>query len=319
MKRNNQHNYGGLQHNRGGLGESSTLKIVATIIAVAVVVGLSVFAYRFLFPTPLSEDLARMQTSSVSQSTSSAVQEAGEMTAATSEAMQDFLLSEQAAQEEAMKEKGLPTPVIANYQDILIHTPIAPKELQGILFHQASFETALPLETQLPYADPEKMEIDADYQIAEEQPTGNEWLDGLGLHLWRADTATEMDTSIDVGGEAGTQVYSPIDGTVVKVNTYDLYETVEDYEIHIQPTGHAELDLVIIHIDSVSVKEGDKVVAGVTPVAIVRDLAGEDITDIQLSYYTREEHGNHTHIQLNNADYPEYRETRLKDAYKVEE
>lgn len=221
--------------------------------------------------------------------------------------------------EEEVLPSYLPTPLVAEFEDVLIHTPVAPAELEGILFHQASFETAYVLSTQLPEANVEKMEENPDYKIAKEQPTGDEYLDAQALHLWREGADTAMDTSIDVGAEAGTQVYAPITGTVVLVNEYELYETFTDYEIHIQPDGRPNLDVVVIHISDVEVKAGDKVIGGVTPLARVRDIASEDITDIQLAYYTKEGHGNHTHVQVNNADYPEYRETRLKGAYKVED
>ena len=56
---------------------------------------------------------------------------------------------------------------------------------------------------------------------------------------------------------------------------------------------------------------------GVTPIALVRDLAAEDITDIQLAFYSHAGHGNHTHVQVNNADMENYRETRLEGAYEV--
>lgn len=214
---------------------------------------------------------------------------------------------------------GIPTPLIAQYDDVLLHSPIHASKLEGILFHQASFETALPLSTQLPDADPEAMLENPDYEIADEQPEGDEWLVAKALHLWREDTPTAMDTSIDVGAEAGTEVYAPVTGTVVLVTTYSLYDTCEDYEIHIQPDGRSDLDVVEIHIQDVLVKAGERVTGGQTPIAKVRDLAAEDITDIQIGFYTKEGHGNHTHVQVNNADYPEYRETRLKGAYKVKD
>lgn len=241
------------------------------------------------------------------------------------QASQNQLQEEQAAADAAEAAdaatalEGIPTPLIAEYDGVLLHSPIRARELEGILFHQASFETALPMETQLPEADPEAMENNPDYEIAREQPTGDEWLVAKALHLWREYTPTAMDTSVDLGAEAKTQVYAPVTGTVVLVNTYDLYDVVKDYEIHIQPDGRPDLDVVEIHIQDVSVKAGDRVIGGETPIAKVRDLAAEDITDIQLAYYSKEGHGNHTHVQVNDADYPEYRETRLKGAYKVKD
>ena len=223
-----------------------------------------------------------------------------------------------AAEAEAEAKAGLPTPLIAEYDGLMIHTPIKASDLEGILFHQAATEYGLVLSTQLPDADPETMLTNPDYEIAENQPTGDEWLNAKALHLWRTDAVTDMDTSIDVGAEAGTQVYAPVTGTVVLVEIYELYETIDDYNIHIQPDGRPDLDVVEIHVQDVQVKAGDKVVGGETPLAKVRDLAAEDITDIQLAFYSKEGHGNHTHVQVNNANADKYRETRLKDAIELE-
>ncbi|MBQ9069303.1 MAG: hypothetical protein IJ131_09670 [Eggerthellaceae bacterium] len=225
---------------------------------------------------------------------------------------------EASASSSSNQEEGFPIGVIAECNGALLHSPIRPADLEGVLFHQASYHTALPMTSQLPEADVAAMEENPDYAIAEEQPTGDEWINARALHLWRDDTPTDMDTSIDVGAEAGTTVYAPVSGTVVLVCTYNLYDVVEDYELHIQPDGRPDLDVVLIHISDLEVKQGDKVAGGVTPVAHVRDLAAADITDIQLASYSKERHGNHTHVQVNNANDPEYRETRLKDATKVE-
>lgn len=219
---------------------------------------------------------------------------------------------------------GFPTPLVAEYDGVLIHSPVHPSKLNGILFHQASTKYGLPLETKLPEADEEKVFKTKSYDFAkaEDQTEGDEYLKGKALHLWRRWTPTEMDTSIDMGAEAGDTVYAPVTGTVVLVRTYRLYNTCDDYEIHIQPDGRDDLDVVEIHITDVTVKAGDKVVGGVTPMAKVRDLSKEKITDIQLAYYTKPGHGNHTHVQVNDTNWKDkdgktYKELRLKDAIEV--
>lgn len=219
---------------------------------------------------------------------------------------------------------GFPTPLVAEYDGVKIHSPVHVANLNGILFHQAATKWGLPLDTKLPEADEEKVFKTKSYDIKKplEQTEGDEYIKAKALHLWRRGTPTKMDSSIDVGAEAGDTVYAPVTGTVVLVRTYRLYDTCDDYEIHIQPGDRDDLDVVEIHVTDVAVKAGDKVEGGVTPIAKVRDLAAEDITDIQLAYYTKPGHGNHTHVQINDTKLKDdkgktYRETRLKDAVKV--
>ena len=207
---------------------------------------------------------------------------------------------------------------IAAYGDVKIYSPITQKEMTGVLFHQASYNTAVVVTTELPEANPEKVSIDHPVRVNHDQTEGD-WVDADALHLYRVQDATEMDTSIDVGAKAGTTVYAPVTGTVVLVKNYDLYGYVPDVRIHIQPEGHPELDVVLLHQYDPQVKAGDKVVAGATPLSSVRDIA-KDLTDVQLGFFTAaDDPGNHSHVQVNNADSPGYREDSLKGAYKVKD
>ena len=212
----------------------------------------------------------------------------------------------------------LPTRQVAAYGDIPIYSPIAQNRLTGVLFHQASYETALVMGTALPEANLEAVSIDNPVRVNREQTEG-QWCDADALHVYRTTDSTQMDTSVDVGAPWGSVVYAPVTGTVVKVQDYDLYGEIPDVRIHIQPEGHPELDVVLLHQYDPLVKAGDKVVGGETPLSFVRDIA-KDLTDIQLGFFTApDDPGNHSHVQVNNADYPGYREDSLKDAYQVKE
>ena len=296
--------------------------IVVIIVLLLVFAGGSAFAWTkgWFEGTPVGPLSDRIATLIVgerfdTETTIEAVEEG--VLEETSDICKEDLSKTEEVVEYQVAHDGFPTPLIAEYEDILIHSPIHTRNLNGLLFHQASNKYALQLDTKLPEAEEEKVYKTKSYDFAkpEEQTEGDEYLKGKALHLWRRWTPTAMDSSIDVGSEAGDTVYAPVSGTVVLVRTYRLYNTCDDYEIHIQPDGRDDLDVVEIHITDVSVKAGDKVVGGVTPMAKVRDLAKEKITDIQLSFYTKPGHGNHTHVQDN--DGKTYRELRLKDAIKV--
>lgn len=225
------------------------------------------------------------------------------------------------AQEEAEyyeTHKGRPKvcPLIAQCSGIDLRSPIAPADLTGVLFHQASYRYGLVMTTELPEADMERI-ASTRQPYANREQTEGDWLDAEAMHLWRAADATEMDTSIDVGAAPGTTVRSPVTGTVVLVKDYLLYNEVPDIEIHIQPDGRPDLDVVLLHTADPLVKAGDKVEAGVTQISHVRDIA-KDLTDVQLGFYTpADDAGNHTHVQVNNADYENYRAEKLAGAITV--
>ena len=209
-----------------------------------------------------------------------------------------------------------PNRQIAAYGKVKIYSPIAQENLTGVLFHQASYNTALVMTTKLPEANPEKVSVDHPVRVNNKQTEGK-WVDADALHLYRVQDATPMDTSIDVGAKAGTTVYAPVTGTVVKVTNYDLYGYVPDVKIQIQPEGHPELDVVVLHQYDPQVKAGDKVEGGVTPISSVRDIA-KDLTDVQLGFFTAaDDPGNHSHVEVNDASSKEYQERALKGAYKV--
>ena len=210
------------------------------------------------------------------------------------------------------------TPIIARYGDLDLHLPIRLADLTGVLFHQASYEYAFVLETEVSEADYDSAAGSAGMRINRNQENaGDQWADVEALHLYRTADDTELDTSIDVGGAAGTTVVSPVDGTVVLVKDYLLYDELPDIEIHIQPDGHPDLDVVLIHTTDPVVKGGDHVEAGITPISHVRNI-DDYLTDVQLGFFTPEGvGGNHTHVQVNDATYPGYRERKLEGAIKV--
>ena len=223
---------------------------------------------------------------------------------------------EEAAYYEAHKGRPKVNPLVAQYSDVDLRSPIAPADLTGVLFHQASLKYGLVMTTELPDADMERIAATRSPRVNRDQLEG-EWLDAEAMHLWRAADTTDMDTSIDVGALPGTIVRSPVTGTVVLLKDYKLYGEVDDIEIHIQPDGHPDLDVVLIHTTDPLVKAGDRVQAGVTEISHVRDIA-KDLTDVQLAFYTPDgDAGNHTHVQVNDANFEGYRANKLAGAISV--
>ena len=272
-------------------------RIVVAIIVILVAVGLGVVAFLMLNkPADVApkEDERIIATTDANFSTK----------------------EEEAAYYEAHKGRPKVNPLVAQYSDVDLRSPIAPVDLTGVLFHQASLKYGLVMTTELPDADMERIAATRSPRVNRDQLEG-EWLDAEAMHLWRAADTTDMDTSIDVGALPGTIVRSPVTGTVVLLKDYKLYGQVDDIEIHIQPDGHPDLDVVLIHTTDPLVKAGDRVQAGVTEISHVRDIA-KDLTDVQLAFYTPDgDAGNHTHVQVNDANYEGYRANKLAGAITV--
>lgn len=208
------------------------------------------------------------------------------------------------------EDQFLPTPIMAESGGVQLHSAVAMNTLTEVLIHNASYSYAMPLETKL--VEGTNVDIMAAHgtgRVASEQPTGDEWMTGEFIRTYRQGNGGPKMSAIDCGAAPGTQVYSPVTGTVQLVRAYKLYgeEDYDDYEIHIQPDGHPELDVVLIHLTDPQVQRGDVVEGGVTPIAKIRDVYAYIGESMQLKKYTAEgDNGNHTHIQVNNAKHKDY-------------
>lgn len=198
----------------------------------------------------------------------------------------------------------VPTPAFATYRSLNLRMPVDPCDVTVIAFHQASGDKAFHMESLTPDADMEaaaKVKAVATGASAETGDAVQTIWQGEVLRLWRSNRSGMPDTAADIGADPGSDVYSPVTGTVLQVRAYKLYDKYDDYEIHIKPDGWPEIDVVLIHVDDVSIAVGDRVVGGATRIACVRKMS--DKIDIQLGGYTKNG-GDHVHMQLNEAAVP---------------
>lgn len=200
-----------------------------------------------------------------------------------------------------------PTPIFASRKSLDLRLPVAPDQLTEVGFHQASYSYALKLDTPLPDADMSdaKKEKGTGRDLSKQETGAKAVLAGEVLRMWR-DRPGKPNTAVDVGAAPGTTVVSPVDGTVVLVKKYDLYNKPQypDYQIHIQPDKMPDVDVVLIHIKEPVVKAGDRVMAGITPIGAIRKFS--DKMNLQLRSYTSGG-GDHTHIQVNDSTDPSYK------------
>jgi biotin carboxyl carrier protein len=210
----------------------------------------------------------------------------------------------------------LPTPLIAEYDGLKVHSPISANHITEIEFHQASFSTALQLTPLVTIVDAQEVadKHGTNHLPADEQPRGNVPLIAEAVSTWRLDSVGPEMSSVDVGALAGTEVYAPVSGKVVKIRTYSLYGLLDDFEVHIQSPAYPGLDIVMLHIDDLSVEVGDTVYGGCTRVAKVRSIG--DIIDNNLANFTAQgDIGDHCHVQVNDATREDYK--GLEDALDI--
>jgi biotin carboxyl carrier protein len=201
----------------------------------------------------------------------------------------------------------LPTPLVAECNGIVLHSPISVNNITEIEFHQASFNTALQLSSLVTIVEAQDAadQHGTRHIPPAEQPRGNRAMIAEAVSTWRLDSVGPEMSAVDVGALAGTDVYAPVTGTVVKIKTYSLFGQIDDYEIHIQSPEHPELDIVMLHVENLSVKVGDTVQGGSTRMARVRNI-GEVIDNNLANFTAPGDPGNHCHVQVNDASREDY-------------
>jgi murein DD-endopeptidase MepM/ murein hydrolase activator NlpD len=80
-------------------------------------------------------------------------------------------------------------------------------------------------------------------------------------------------SAADVALRRGTVVLAPTTGVVTSAKAYRLYGRYRDMRIAIRPDGVRGIAVVLIHVDRVTVRRGDRVFAGVTPIGVPRMFA----------------------------------------------
>lgn len=78
---------------------------------------------------------------------------------------------------------------------------------------------------------------------------------------------THPTSAVDVVLVDDEPVRSPISGTVVEVDRYQLYGRTPDLRLAIRSADHPHLEVVLLHVGGMQVEVGDEVVAGETVVA----------------------------------------------------
>jgi hypothetical protein len=103
-------------------------------------------------------------------------------------------------------------------------------------------------------------------------------------------------SAVDIVLPGGARATAPVTGTVVDVREYALSGGVRDWRVVIEPDARKDLHVVVIHLHQPQVEVGDRVTAGSSPLAVVRQLPFSSHVD----YVLGERHP-HVHVEVKPA------------------
>lgn len=106
---------------------------------------------------------------------------------------------------------------------------------------------------------------------------------------------TGSRTAADIVVPPDTEVRSPVTGTVKSAGTYVLYCRYRDDKVVIRPDAAPDWEVTVLHITGVQVQAGDRVVAGITPLA---PRATELPFASQVDRYTGTPAWPHVHVEV---------------------
>lgn len=126
-----------------------------------------------------------------------------------------------------------------------------------------------------------------------------------GIRYYVVDGGTGPSTAeLDVGAAPGTDVYSPVDGTIVGITPYVLDGKTFGARIDIQPTGSPSLVVSLTHLmPDPSLTVGSTVAATTSKVGTVVNVAG--VERQALSQVTADS-GNHVTVSAHAAAVTSY-------------
>jgi hypothetical protein len=177
---------------------------------------------------------------------------------------------------------------LAQAGDLVLMLPIYQGEISAIGYHPTSGDNVISL-------DPMGVRINGSlFDRSLGSSTGSVNVPGYFIMDESGDYGSPTG-AMDIGAPAGTMVYSPVDGTVAGIKSYNLRGQCPDTEILIQPQQQSNLLVVLTHIDYPEASLGQPLKAGVTKMGAVRKMDG--CYEQSLAGYTADD-GNHLQIQV---------------------
>lgn len=186
---------------------------------------------------------------------------------------------------------GPPTPqVVALEGSLRIQLPVAQPRLTALGYH-ASGDGALALQPLGSQANPGALT-----RLTRRVFGGGK----TGLHWYQIAGGSGPGTAaLDVGAAPGTDVYAPVDGTVIGLTPYIVNGKRFGSQIDVQPTGAPSLVLSITHLKpDPSLTIGSTIAAGTSKLGAILDFS--HVEEQALAQYTQDA-GNHVELEVTRA------------------
>jgi murein DD-endopeptidase MepM/ murein hydrolase activator NlpD len=186
---------------------------------------------------------------------------------------------------------GPPRPqVVAMHDTLRVVLPINQARVTAIGYH-ASGPTALPLEPVGSQANAGAVGSLVQRLVGD---------DGSGLRYYLLEGGTGPQTGgLDVGAPTDTDVYAPVDGTVIAISDRIINGRAYGKRIEIQPAGNPGVVVALVNLElDPALTVGKTVVAARTRLGQVIDLTS--VEGAGLARYTQD-NGQHLHMELHAA------------------
>ena len=183
-----------------------------------------------------------------------------------------------------------PPQTLATVSGLSLEVPVSAGRITAIVYHATGATNAIPL-------SPAGTQKNAGFLAR----LGNRLFGSGGGPSYYIDSSGDgADTgSVDVGAPAGTDVYSPVDGTVVSVQPYVLNGKARGSIVQIRPSDLAAVIVTVGNLDQhLAVDVGSPVHASQTLLGKIVDLS--KLLHQTVANYTSDS-GNHVSMQVSPA------------------
>ena len=186
---------------------------------------------------------------------------------------------------------GPPTPQVVAFQgDLRLYLPIEQSRITAVGYHSVG-EDALAL-------DPVGTQANAGVFTRLQRRLFGEDKAGIRYNLMGGSSGAET-AGLDVGAPVGTDVYAPVDGTVLGITDYIVGGKQFGVRIDIQPSGSPGLVVSLRNLEpDPALSVGSTVAAARTKMGNVVDLSSVEASS--LADYTQDR-GQHVHVEVRPA------------------